>query len=99
MSNFFDKWREICDGDNIEHLTIPRTILFGWGLMILILQTLSIFVRIEIFVQFAGWAWLIIFFLFRQYCRIWKRYYSVFWPILIHILALVAAVYIKAGYL
>ena len=99
MSNFFDKWREICDSDNIEHLTIPRTILFGWGLMILLLQTLSIFVRIEIFVQFAGWAWLIIFFLFHQYCRIWRHYYSVFWPIFIHLLALAAAVYIKAGYL
>lgn len=99
MQNIIDKWREICDDDNIEHLTIPRAILLGWGLMILLLQTLSIFVRIEIFVQFAGWAWLIIFFLFRQYCRIWKRYYSVFWPIFIHLLALAAATYIKAGYL
>ena len=99
MSNFFDKWREICDGDNIEHLTIPRVILFGWGLMILLLQTLSIFVRIEIFVQFAGWAWLIIFFLFHQYCRIWRHYYSVFWPIFIHLLALAATLYIKVRYL
>lgn len=99
MSNFIDKWREICTGDNIEHLTIPRTILFGWGMMILLLQTVAILVRFEIFIQFAGWGWIIIFFLFRQYCRIWKRYYSVFWPILIQLLALVAAVYIKARYL
>ncbi len=99
MSNFIDKWREICTGDNIEHLTVPRGLLFCWGMMILVLQTVSILVRFEIFVQFAGWAWLIIFFLFCQYCRIWKRYYSVFWPILIQLLALVAAVYIKARYL
>ncbi len=99
MQDFLDKWREICNSDNIEHLTVPRGMLFGCGSMILILQTLSIFVRVEIFVQFAGWGWLILFFLFRQYCRIWKRYYSVFWPIFVHTAALVAAIYIKVRYL
>ncbi len=99
LQEYSDKWLSIVRNDSIEHLTIPRGMLFGWGTMILILQTLSIFARIEIFMQIAGMVWLLIFFLFRQYCRIWKHYYSVFWPILIHFLALVAAVYIKARYL
>ncbi len=99
MRDFLDEWSKICNSDNIEHLTVPRVTLFGWGMMILILQTISIFVRFEIFLQFAGWAWIILFFLFRQYCRIWKRYYSVFWPVAVHTAALIAAIYIKARYL
>ena len=99
MSNFIDKWRDICNSNNIERLTVPRAMLFGWGAMILILQTVSVLVRIEIFLQFAGWALIIIFLLFLQYCRVWKRYYSVFWPIFVHTAALVAAICIKARYL
>ena len=99
MNNFIEKWREICTSDIIEHLTVPRPMLFGWGTMILILQTVSILVRIEIFVQFIGWILLMVFFLFQQYCRVWKRYYSLFWPIFVHLTALVAAIYIKARYL
>ena len=99
MNNFIEKWREICTSDVIEHLNVPRPMLFGWGTMILILQTVSILVRIEIFVQFIGWILLMVFFLFQQYCHVWKRYYSLFWPIFVHLTALVAAIYIKARYL
>ena len=98
MNNFIDKWREICTNNIIEHLAIPRGMLFGWGAMILILQTISVWVRIEIFVQFIGWGFLILFFLFLQYCRVWKCYYSLFWPIFVHSAALVAAIFIKARY-
>ena len=80
------------------HLTIPRGILFGWGTMILVLQTLSVLVPLEVFLQVAGMVWLLLYLLFRQYCRVWRRYYSLFWPILVHLSALIAAICVKARY-
>lgn len=99
MRGFSDKWSCIVNSDSIEHLTIPRLLLFGWGTMLLALQTLAILVNLEIVIHIVGWMWLFLFLLFRQYCRVWKRYYSLFWPIFVHAAALVTAIYIKVRYL
>ena len=94
MRGFSDKWGAVVN--STMHLTIPRGILFGWGMLILTLQTLSVLAPLEVFLQIAGMVWFILFIMFRQYCRVWKRYYSLFWPIFVHLTALVAAIYIKA---
>ena len=98
FKKYTDKWNLVVADQNIEHITIPRVILFGWGLMILVLQTLAVLASLEIFLQIAGLVWMLLFLLFRQYCRVWRRYYSLFWPIFIHSAALVAAIFIKARY-
>lgn len=95
MRGFSDKWDAVVN--QTVHLTIPRVMLLGWGTMILTIQTITILVPLEIFLQIAAAVWLIIFILFRQYCNVWRRYYSLFWPIFIHSAALVAAIFIKAG--
>ena len=96
MRGFSDKWGAVVN--NAVHLTIPRGILFGWGLMILVLQTLAVLAPLEIFLQIAGLVWMLLFLLFRQYFRVWRRYYSLFWPIIVHLSALIAAIYVKARY-
>ncbi len=97
MRGFSDKWSAVAN--NTVHLTIPRGILFGWGTMIIVLQTLSVFAPLEVFLQIAGMVWILLFLMFRQYCRVWRRYYSLFWPIFVHLSALAAAIYVKARYL
>ena len=99
FKKYTDKWNLVVASQNIEHIAIPRGILFGWGLMILVLQTLAVLAPLEIFLQIAGLVWMLLFLLFRQYCRVWRRYYSLFWPIFIHSAALIAAIYVKARYL
>ena len=96
FEKYTDNWRLVVISESIEHLTIPRGILIGWGIMILILQTLAVLAPLGIFLQIAGLVWTLLFLLFRQYCRIWRRYYSLFWPLFIHITALAAAICIKA---
>ncbi len=97
MRGFSDKWGAVVN--SAVHLTIPRGMLFGWGTMILILQTLSVLAPLEVFLQVAGMVWFILFIMFRQYCRVWRRYYSLFWPICVHLSAFAAAIYVKARYL
>lgn len=99
FKKYTDKWNLVVASQNIEHIATPRGILFGWGTLILALQTLSVLAPLEVFLQIAGMVWFILFIMFRQYCRVWKRYYSLFWPIFVHLTALVAAIYIKARYL
>ena len=98
FKKYTDKWNLVVADQNIEHITIPRVILFSWGLMILVLQTLAVLASLEIFLQIAGLVWMLLFLLFRQYCRVWRRYYSLFWPIFIHSAALIAAIYLKARF-
>lgn len=97
MRGFSDKLGAVVNSR--VHLTIPRGILFGWGSLILALQTLSVLAPLEVFLQIAGMVWFILFIMFRQYCRVWRRYYSLFWPIFFHSAALIAAIYVKARYL
>lgn len=96
FEKYTDNWRLVVISESIEHLTIPRGALIGWGIMILVLQTLAVLTPIEAFLQIAGLVWALLFLLFRQYCRVWRRFYSLFWPIFIHVSALVAAICIKA---
>lgn len=96
FEKYTDNWRLVVISESIEHLTIPRGALIGWGIMILVLQTLAVLTPIEAFLQIAGLVWALLFLLFRQYCRVWRRYYSLFWPIFIHVSALFAAICIKA---
>lgn len=96
LEKYTDSWRLVVISESIEHLTIPRGVLIGWGIMILFLQTLAVLAPIEIFLQIAGLVWTLLFLLFRQYCRIWRRYYSLFWPLFIHLSALAAAILLKA---
>lgn len=96
LEKYTDSWRLVVISESIEHLTIPRGVLIGWGIMILFLQTLAVLAPIEIFLQIAGLVWTLLFLLFRQYCRVWRRYYSLFWPLFIHLSALAAAILLKA---
>ena len=96
LEKYTDRWRLVVISESIEHLTIPRGVLIGWGIMILFLQTLAVLAPIEIFLQIAGLVWTLLFLLFRQYCRVWRRYYSLFWPLFIHLSALAAAILLKA---
>ena len=96
LEKYTDSWRLVVISESIEHLTIPRGVLIGWGIMILFLQTLAVLAPIEIFLQIAGLIWTLLFLLFRQYCRVWRRYYSLFWPLFIHLSALAAAILLKA---
>lgn len=96
LEKYTDSWRLVVIGESIEHLTIPRGVLIGWGIMILFLQTLAVLAPIEFFLQIAGLVWTLLFLLFRQYCRVWRRYYSLFWPLFIHLSALAAAILLKA---
>ena len=98
FKKYTDKWNLVVASQNIEHIAIPSGILFGWGLMILVLQTLAVLAPLEIFLQIAGLVWMLLFLLFRQYFRVWRRYYSLFWPIIVHLSALIAAIYVKARY-
>ena len=96
FTKYTDKWNLVVSSQSIEHLVIPRGIIIGWGVMILVLQTLAVLAPLEVFLQIAGLVWMLLFLLFRQYCRVWRRYYSLFWPIFIHTAALAAAICIKA---
>jgi hypothetical protein len=96
FEKYTDNWRLVVISESIEHLTIPRGALIGWGIMILVLQTLAVLTPIEAFLQIAGLVWALLFLLFRQYCRVWRRYYSLFWPLFIHLSALAAAILLKA---
>ena len=96
LEKYTDSWRLVVISESIEHLTIPRGVLIGWGIMILFLQTLAVLAPIEIFLQIVGLVWALLFLLFRQYCRVWRRYYSLFWPLFIHLSALAAAILLKA---
>lgn len=96
MRGFSDRWHGVVN--SAVHLTIPRAMLFGWGTIILVLQTVSVLLPFEVFLQVAGMVWMIIFVMFRQYCRVWRRYYSLFWPILVHLSALIATICVKARY-
>jgi hypothetical protein len=96
LEKYTDRWRLVVISESIEHLTIPRGVLIGWGIMILFLQTLAVLAPIEFFLQIAGLVWTLLFLLFRQYCRVWRRYYSLFWPLFIHLSALAAAILLKA---
>ena len=96
MKNILEKWREICSQDHIEHLNIPRTLLFVWGMLILVFQTVALFLSFNLFLHVAGTLWVIIIILSRQYYLIWRRYYSIVWPIIAQVLSIVAAIYIKA---
>ena len=99
MKKILEKWREIRDQDTIEHLTIPRVPLFVFGVLILSLQTVIIFFSFGFLLQIAGILLAAIIILPWQYYKIWKRYYSLVWPILIQILAIIGAIYVKVRFL
>ena len=98
MRNFIDEFRDVCNRENIEHLTIPRAILFGWGLLLLLAQTTIVLACSGVFVLISGVLWLIWIIFFRQYYLVWKRYYSPVWPIMIHMLAFFATVFISVRF-
>ena len=95
IRSFLYKWQNIRSQENTTYLTIPRAVLFVWGSMLLIFQTMIVLACFGLFVLIIGVPCLIWGILFREYYRVWKRYYSSFWPVFIHTLALLAAVYIK----
>lgn len=99
MKKLLEKWREIINQDNTEHLAIPRGMLFIWGLFILIFQTATILFSFDLLLQISGALWVVIIFLSRQYYIVWKRYYSLVWPILVQTLSIIAAIYIKVRFL
>jgi len=99
MKNFIERWRNICEQNNIEHLNIPRGMLFAWGLFVLTVQTLTVLLSSRLFLPYLGILLPLITFLFRQYYLIWKRYYSLAWPILVQILVVFAAIYIKVRFI
>ena len=98
MKKIWKKWRDIRDQDNIEHLTIPRIPLLVFGILLLILQTVIIFFSFNLLLQIAGLLLVAIILLPRQYYRVWKRYYSLVWPILIQVLAIIGAIYVKVRF-
>lgn len=99
MKKILKKWREIRDQDTIEHLTIPRMPLFVFGILLLVLQTVIIFFSFSFLLQIAGILLAALIILPWQYYRIWKRYYSLVWPISIQILAIIGAIYVKVRFL
>ena len=99
MKRILEKWREINLQDHTERLNIPRAILFCWGTLICFLQTVAVFFSTNLLLFIAGPLWVIIIILSRQYYRIWRRYYSVVWPIIAQVLSIVAAFYIKICFL
>lgn len=98
LHDFLEKWRDICNRENIEHLTIPRAMLFGWGMLLLLAQTIIVLAFSGVFVLIVGVPFLIWIILFRQYYLIWKRYYSPVWPIMIHMLAFFATIFINVRF-
>jgi len=95
VKKILGKWRKICFQDNIEHLNIPRVMLFGWGILLLGVHTCAVFWSFSLLLQISGPLWVMIILLYRQYYLIWKRYYSLIWPILAQVLSIVVAIYIK----
>ena len=98
MKKTWKKWREIRDQDNIEHLTIPRIPLLVFGILLLLLQTVIIFFSFGFLLQIAGILLAALIILPWQYYLIWKRYYSLVWPIIIQILAIIGAIYVKVRF-
>ena len=99
MKKILKKWREIRDQDTIEHLTIPRMPLFVFGILLLVLQTVIIFFSFSFLLQIAGILLAALIILPWQYYRVWKRYYSLVWPILVQTLSIIAAIYIKVRFI
>lgn len=95
MKKILEKWREICLQDNIEHLNIPRAMLFGWGILLLAIQICVVFFSFNLLLQISGPLWVIIILLSRKYYLIWRRYYSLIWPILAQVLSIIVTIYIK----
>ncbi len=99
MKKIWEKWREIRDQDTIEHLTIPRIPLLVFGILLLLLQTVIIFFSFSFLLQIAGILLVAIILLPIQYYLIWKRYYSLVWPVLVQVLAIIGAIYVKVRFL
>ena len=99
MKKIWEKWREIRDQDNIEHLTIPRIPLLVFGILLLLLQTVIVFFSFSLLLQISGILLVAIILLPIQYYLIWKRYYSLVWPVLVQVLAIIGAIYIKVRFL
>jgi len=95
VKNIFEKWWEICTQDHVERLTVPRTMLFARGLLILVIQTVVVFLGFNLLLQISGPMWAIVILMSLQHYRIWKRYYSLVWPILVQAVVLVVTIYIK----
>lgn len=99
MGWVFDKWHSVCEQDNIEHLTIPRSMLLCWGMLLLVFQVIIILACSGLFVLISGVPYIIWIYLFRSYYMVWKRYYSIIWPILVHILVFTITIYISVRFL
>ena len=95
MKKFFEKWWEICSQVHIERLAIPRTMLFLRGILILVIQTFVVFFGFNLLLQISLPLWAIVVLMSLQHYRIWKRYYSLVWPISVQMVLLVLTVYIK----
>lgn len=99
MKKLLEKWRALCEQDYTEHLSVPRITLFCWGAFLFLVQTVTILASFTLLLQISGVLWILIYLLFRQYYRIWKRYYSLVWPILAHVVSVIVAIYIKVRFL
>lgn len=95
MKNFFEKWWEICSNDHIAHLAIPRMMLFLRGMLVLVVQTIVVFFGFNLLLQISGPLWAIVVLMSLQHYRIWKRYYSLVWPVLIQMVLLAVTIYVK----
>ena len=89
MINLIKKWKEIYSSEQISHINIPRKeifILFG---IILSIQTAIFFVFSGIFIIIAVILFVLVACLFAIFMKIWRKYYSAIWIILVQLIWIV----------